>query len=84
MKYTADKKNGFHASILTDGHVVNHPQEPVEPNYLQHTPHAPQLPHHHGGGGGEGDGGGGGGGGGSEDDGSTSSEGGGDEYEAEG
>lgn len=88
VKYSADKKNGFHASVVTDGHVVNHPQEPVQPHYLTHTPAAPQPPHHGGGSGGGGGGGGGSDSGGSDDgdeDGSSSSEGGGDdEYEAEG
>lgn len=42
MKYTADKKNGFHASITTDGHVVHHPQEPVKPIYDQQIPVQPQ------------------------------------------
>lgn len=43
MRYTADKKNGFHASIITDGHVVHHPQDPVKPihdegHYVPHIP----------------------------------------------
>lgn len=60
VKYTADKKNGFHASIITDGHVVHHPQDPVKPIYqdpVHHIPHAPphpqEPPQHTGGGGGE-------------------------------
>lgn len=39
MKYTADKKNGFQASIITDGHVVHHPQEPVQPIHHNQVPH---------------------------------------------
>lgn len=31
VKYTADKKNGFQAQIITDGHVIHHPQPPVMP-----------------------------------------------------
>lgn len=54
MKYTADKKNGFHASIITDGHVVHHPQDPVQPVEGHFTPHIPpEQPHDDGGGGGD-------------------------------
>lgn len=42
VKYTADKKNGFHASIHRDGHVEHHPQDPVKPNYDQNIPSVPQ------------------------------------------
>lgn len=50
VKYTADKLNGFQASIITDGHVVHHPQDPVQPNYhnppavVPHQPEVPQEP----------------------------------------
>lgn len=47
VKYTADKENGFQASIQKDGHVVHHPQEPVKPIHDQHNPH---VPHHANGG----------------------------------
>lgn len=48
VKYTADKLNGFKASIITDGHVVHHPQDPVQPihqNPPEVVPHQPEAPH---------------------------------------
>lgn len=56
VRYTADKKNGFHASIITDGHVVHHPQEPVKPIHqdpVHHIPYVPHEPPHDVGGGGD-------------------------------
>lgn len=50
VKYTADKLNGFQASVITDGHVVHHPQDPVQPIYhnppevVPHQPEGPQEP----------------------------------------
>lgn len=47
VKYTADKKNGFHASITRDGHVEHHPGDPVKPIHEQQTPNVPQPPQTH-------------------------------------
>lgn len=47
VKYTADKLNGFQASVITDGHVVHHPQDPVQPIYHnppEVVPHQPEVP----------------------------------------
>lgn len=51
MKYTADKDSGFQASIITDGHVVQVPAHPVEPNDVDYDaedyvpPPPPKQPH---------------------------------------
>lgn len=42
VKYTADKKNGFQASIITDGKIVHHPQDPGEAHEQQPPVHAPR------------------------------------------
>lgn len=46
VKYTADKKNGFHASVITDGHVVHHPQDPTQPIYPDVHPNVHSVQPH--------------------------------------
>lgn len=42
--------SGFHASIITDGHVVHHPQDPTQPVEGHYIPHIPPEDPHDGGG----------------------------------
>lgn len=50
VRYTADKKTGFHADIITDGHTVHHPQDPVKPVHQDPVyPYVPYVPQAHGG-----------------------------------
>lgn len=47
MKYTADKENGFQASVITDGQVVSHPPVaggPPQNNHHHHHHHPPPPP----------------------------------------
>lgn len=53
VKYTADKENGFQASVITDGMVVSHPPTAVHPagggddsnsHDAPAPPHAPPKP----------------------------------------
>lgn len=62
VRYTADKHTGFHADIITDGHSVHHPQDPVKPIHQDPVhPYVPYVPPEHDGNddGGTTDGGGG-------------------------